>query len=193
MEDVNFHQCVRLSRWESEKTVEFTPPDGEFTLMTYRVKTNIRPLIQVQAVIDAHKHSRIEYMVKARSQFKQRSTANNVVILIPVPEDADTPKFKTSIGRVRYAPEKNAIVWLIKTFQGGKEYYLRAHFGLSTVSAKEGEDPTPKQPISVHFEIPYYTVSGLQVRFLKIVERSGYPALPWVRYITKSGDYQIRV
>jgi len=191
MEDVNFHQCVRLSRWESERTVEFTPPDGEFTLMTYRVKTNIRPLIQVQAVIDAHKGSRIEYMIKARAQFKNRSVANNVIILVPVPEDADTPKFKTSIGRVRYAPEKNAIVWLIKTFQGGKEYYLRAHFGLPSLGGREG-DPTPKTPISVHFEIPYYTVSGLQVRYLKIVERSGYQALPWVRYITKSGDYQIR-
>lgn len=31
---------------------------------------------------------------KAKSQFKKRSTANNVEIVIPVPEDADCPKFK---------------------------------------------------------------------------------------------------
>jgi AP-1 complex subunit mu len=35
-------------------------------------------------------------------------------------------------------------------------------------------------------------VSGIQVRYLKIMERSGYQALPWVRYITQNGDYQIR-
>ncbi|KAI0323793.1 hypothetical protein GY45DRAFT_1376062, partial [Cubamyces sp. BRFM 1775] len=43
------------------------------------------------------------------------------------------------------------------------------------------------------FEIPYFTVSGIQVRYLKIVEKSGYQALPWVRYITQNGDdYSLR-
>ena len=32
----------------------------------------------------------------------------------------------------------------------------------------------------------------LQVRYLKIIEKSGYQALPWVRYITQNGDYQLR-
>lgn len=43
------------------------------------------------------------------------------------------------------------------------------------------------RPIQVSFEVPYYTASGLQVRYLKIVEKSGYPALPWVRYLTRNG------
>jgi AP-1 complex subunit mu len=33
----------------------------------------------------------------------------------------------------------------------------------------------------------------LKVRYLKIIEKSGISALPWVRYITQSGDYQLRV
>lgn len=37
------------------------------------------------------------------------------------------------------------------------------------------------------FEIPYFTTSGIQVRYLKIIEKSGYQALPWVRYITQNG------
>ena len=35
--------------------------------------------------------------------------------------------------------------------------------------------------MQVKFEIPYFTVSGIQVRYLKIIEKSGYQALPWVR------------
>lgn len=50
-----------------------------------------------------------------------------------------------------------------------------------------------KRPITVEFEVPYFTVSGLQVRFLKVVENSGYQALPWVRYITQAGQYEIRL
>lgn len=49
-------------------------------------------------------------------------------------------------------------------------------------------DTDKRAPITVKFEIPYFTVSGIQVRYLKIVEKSGYQALPWVRYITQNGD-----
>jgi len=190
MEDIKFHQCVRLARFENDRTISFIPPDGEFELMSYRLNTQVKPLLWIEAVVEPHSHSRIEYMIKAKSQFKQRSTANNVEILIPVPADADTPSFKTSIGTVKYAPERDAIVWTIKQFHGGKEYLMRAHFGLPSVSNEE--DKKDKPPITVKFEIPYFTVSGIQVRYLKIIEKSGYQALPWVRYITQNGDYQLR-
>jgi AP-1 complex subunit mu len=100
MEDVKFHQCVRLSRFENDRTISFIPPDGEFELMSYRLNTQVKPLVWAECVIEHHQGSRVEYMVKARAQFKRRSTANNVEIFVPVPDDADSPKF-----RVRsYAP-----------------------------------------------------------------------------------------
>eukprot|EP00658_Telonema_sp_P-2_P002922 TRINITY_DN11077_c0_g1_i4.p1 TRINITY_DN11077_c0_g1~~TRINITY_DN11077_c0_g1_i4.p1 ORF type:complete len:422 (-),score=127.12 TRINITY_DN11077_c0_g1_i4:347-1612(-) len=190
LEDIKFHQCVRLARFENDRTISFIPPDGEFELMSYRLSTQVRPIIWIEAVVEPHSHSRIEYMIKAKSQFKQRSTANNVEIHIPVPPDASSPSFKTSIGSVKYAPELDCIIWSIKQFQGGKEYLMRAHFGLPSVTA---EDNDKKKPLSVKFEIPYFTVSGIQVRYLKIIERSGYQALPWVRYITQNGTYELRM
>eukprot|EP00162_Nutomonas_longa_P025152 comp9786_c0_seq1/m.11419 comp9786_c0_seq1/g.11419 ORF comp9786_c0_seq1/g.11419 comp9786_c0_seq1/m.11419 type:complete len:426 (-) comp9786_c0_seq1:88-1365(-) len=191
MEDVKFHQCVKLSRFESDRTISFVPPDGEFELMTYRLSTQIRPLIWIETVVEPHAGSRIEYLVKAKSQFKQRSTANNVEIYIPVPPDADTPQFKASVGTVKYAPEKDCIVWSIKQFSGGKEYLMRAHFGLPSLTDEASKKEKP--PIRVKFEIPYFTVSGIQVRYLKVIEKSGYQALPWVRYITQSGEYELRM
>lgn len=118
MEDMKFHQCVRLARFENDRTISFIPPDGEFELMSYRLNTEVKPLIWCEAVIESHSGSRIEYLIKAKSQFKKRSSANNVEIIIPVPEDADTPKFKATIGYAEYAPERNAVVWKIKQFQG---------------------------------------------------------------------------
>lgn len=38
---------------------------------------------------------------------------------------------------------------------------MRAHFGLPSV---EAEDKEGKPPISVKFEIPYFTTSGIQVQ-----------------------------
>merc|ERR1711953_438251 len=189
LEDVKFHQCVRLSRFDNDRTISFIPPDGEFELMSYRLNTHVKPLIWIESVIERHAHSRVEIMVKAKSQFKRRSTANNVEIIVPVPNDADSPKFKTTIGHCKYAPESSSIIWTIKSFPGGKEYLMKAHFGLPSV---ESELLEGKPPIQVKFEIPYFTTSGIQVRYLKIIEKSGYQALPWVRYITQNGDYQLR-
>ena len=114
LEDVKFHQCVRLSRFENDRTISFIPPDGEFELMSYRLNTHVKPLIWVESVIERHSHSRVEYLIKvcgcilfylllamllvsqAKGQFKRRSTANDVEIHIPVPADADTPKHRVS-------------------------------------------------------------------------------------------------
>ena len=60
---------------------------------------SVKPLIWVEAVVEPHSNSRIEYMIKTKSQFKSRSIANNVEIIIPVPRDVDTPSFKASIGK----------------------------------------------------------------------------------------------
>jgi len=98
MEDVKFHQCVRLSRFENDRTISFIPPDGEFELMSYRLSAPVKPLIWVEAQVESHKGSRVEYMVKVKAQFKRRSTANNVEIYVPVPDDADSPKFRVSVS-----------------------------------------------------------------------------------------------
>jgi AP-1 complex subunit mu len=133
MEDIKFHQCVRLSRFENDRTISFIPPDGEFELMSYRLNTQVKPLIWTECTVESFSGTRMEYTIKAKAQFKRRSTASNVEIIVPVPEDADTPKFKTTIGNVVYAPEKNALVWKIKQFPGGREFMMKAQFGLPTI------------------------------------------------------------
>ncbi|XP_023924267.1 AP-1 complex subunit mu-2 [Quercus suber] len=192
LDDIKFHQCVRLARFENDRTISFIPPDGSFDLMTYRLSTQVKPLVWVEAQVERHSRSRIEFMVKARSQFKERSTATNVEIELPVPSDATNPNIRTSMGSATYAPENDALIWKIKSFPGNKEYMLRAEFSFPSVTAEEAA-PERKAPIRVKFEIPYFTVSGIQVRYLKIIEKSGYQSLPWVRYITMAGEYELRL
>lgn len=105
---------MRLTRFESDRTISFIPPDGEFELMSYRLNTAVKPLIWVETVIEMRGRSRVEYSVKARSQFKPRSSANNVEIFIPVPPDVDSPAFKASQGSVTYVPDMDAIKWTVK-------------------------------------------------------------------------------
>mmetsp|Transcript_22168 Transcript_22168/g.32084 ORF Transcript_22168/g.32084 Transcript_22168/m.32084 type:complete len:427 (-) Transcript_22168:300-1580(-) len=192
LEDIKFHQCVRLSKFESDRTISFIPPDGEFELMSYRLNMQVRPLVWVDAVIEL-KATRVEYLVKVRSQLKPRCIANNVQIRLPVQLDADTPSFKCSSGKYKYVPAKDELLWTIKQLKAGRELVMRGRFNLPSIGENVERDNATKRPITVSFEVPYFAVSGLQVRFLKVMEKSGYRALPWVRYITQAGDYQIRI
>ena len=151
LEDIKFHQCVRLARFDNDRTISFIPPDGNFDLMTYRLSQvrqyrrkpvlrkcvlhqyvlqkccrgmlycsvlelpsrptppslppsspttnthqNIKPLIGVECLVEKPSRSRTEYLVVAKSQLKERSTATNVEIILPLPPDATMPVVKTT-------------------------------------------------------------------------------------------------
>lgn len=89
--------------------------------------------------------------MQVKAQFKRRSNANNVEIYVPVPDDADTPKFRVrevgsisheptwfhlwqaATGTAKYVPDKSAFVWTIKQLGGSREFLMRAQFGLPSV------------------------------------------------------------
>ena len=73
-----------------------------------------------------------------------------------------------------------------------REFLLNSEFKLPTI-VSPNRQKFRKQPIDIRFEIPYFTVSGFQVRYLKIVDRSGYKSSPWVKYLTTNGEYQVRM
>lgn len=67
MDDLKFHQCVKLAKFEQDRTISFIPPDGDFELMHYRLNTRVKPLILVECTIENHTKSKIEFLVKAKA------------------------------------------------------------------------------------------------------------------------------
>ncbi|KAI7985143.1 AP-1 complex subunit mu-2 [Camellia lanceoleosa] len=63
-------------------------------------------------------------------------TATNVEIELPVPANATNPNVRTSLGCASYTPEKDALIWKIKSFPGGKEYMLRAEYTLPSITSE---------------------------------------------------------
>lgn len=41
-QDCNFHECAKLDEFESLRQLSFTPPDGEFVLLNYRINAEFR-------------------------------------------------------------------------------------------------------------------------------------------------------
>lgn len=192
LSDVKFHQCVRLSRFENERIISFIPPDGEFELISYRMDMSFKSLFMVDVVVESKSFTRITFHLKAQTFFKAKCIAQDVMIYIPVPCDAQTPSFQGANGVIEYLPDKDCMVWNIREFPGQSDISMSATFSLPSVKSPE-RDNFIKIPIQIEFEIPYYTISGIQVRYLKITDKSGYEGSPWVRYVTKHGNYQIRM
>lgn len=199
MDDLKFHPCVDMNKFSSEREITFVPPDGDFVLMKYRLDIELKPLIFVDVVINIKSETRIEYLVKARSNYKQKSIASNCDIQIPVASDIIKIDFKQSLGSPSWDSSKEIINWNIKYFQGQTECTLSANLTLPSVRIgkfnliKEEPNKHLKKPIIVEFDIPYFTVSGILVRYLKISEKSGYLGTPWVRYMTSNGEFHIRM
>jgi AP-2 complex subunit mu-1 len=59
IDDCTFHRCVRLGKFDADRTITFIPPDGEFELMRYRVTDNInlpfRIIPAVRELMDQNK------------------------------------------------------------------------------------------------------------------------------------------
>jgi AP-1 complex subunit mu len=108
MDDLKFHQCVDINKFGNERVIEFIPPDGEFELANYRLNTQVKikfkiyyknklkPLIWVEVVIESNSTTKVEYRVKAKSNYRVKSIAHNVEIMIPVPNDLRNPLFKVN-------------------------------------------------------------------------------------------------
>ncbi|EGR32023.1 hypothetical protein IMG5_098590 [Ichthyophthirius multifiliis] len=189
IDDLKFHPCVLLPKFDKERAITFTPPDGEFTLMTYRITENVTLPFKIMPVINENGNN-IEVRVKIKSIFDRTMFATNVCLKIPCPKNTAQANSSHSIGKAKYEPDQGAIVWRVKKFQGDTEAILRCEIVLSSSSANQ---TWIRPPISMEFQVSMFTASGLRVRFLRVVEKSGYHPLKWIRYLTKGGEYIHRI
>lgn len=91
--------------------------------MSYRLDIRVKPLFSVDVIVETPSNTRIKFIVKVKSNYKEKSIANNVDIFVPVPEDVESPIFNTPTGSATYVPEHNALKWTLKQFAGHK-YFL---------------------------------------------------------------------
>lgn len=92
---------------------------------------------------------------------------------VPVPRN--TISCKTSLPdtakgqAAEYIEGEKVVAWAIKKFQGQSEQQIRIRLTLQT--------PCPNAraeigPVSMDFEIPMWNPSTMNIRFLRIIERS---------------------
>lgn len=192
IDDCQFHQCVKLSKFETEHSISFIPPDGEYELMRYRTTKDISLPFRVIPLVKEVGRTKLEVKVVVKSNFKPSLLAQKIEIRIPTPLNTSGVQLISTKGRAKYKSSENAIQWRMKRLGGMKESQVSAEIELlQTDNRKKWTRP----PISMSFEIPF-APSGFKVRYLKVFEPklnySDHDVIKWVRYIGRSGLYETR-
>ncbi|XP_071476342.1 AP-2 complex subunit mu [Diadema setosum] len=192
IDDCTFHQCVKLSKFESERSISFIPPDGEFELMKYRTTKDISLPFRVIPLVREVGRTKMEVKVVLKSNFKPTILGQKIEVRIPTPLNTSGVQVICMKGKAKYKSSENAIVWKIKRMSGMKESQISAEIELLPTNDKK---KWARPPISMNFEVPF-AASGLKVRYLKVFEPklnySDHDVIKWVRYISRSGLYETR-
>ncbi|KAK3548483.1 hypothetical protein QTP70_013313 [Hemibagrus guttatus] len=192
IDDCTFHQCVRLSKFDSERSISFIPPDGEYELMRYRTTKDIILPFRVIPLVREVGRTKLEVKVVIKSNFKPSLLAQKIEVRIPTPLNTSGVQVICMKGKAKYKASENAIVWKIKRMAGMKESQISAEIELLPTNDKK---KWARPPISMNFEVPF-APSGLKVRYLKVFEPklnySDHDVIKWVRYIGRSGIYETR-
>lgn len=201
IDDCNFHECARLDEFDSQRIVSFLPPDGEFVLMNYRITSpeNFQTPFRIFPFFELASPKRGELVVKIRADIPPKKSGTNIVVQFPVPKS--TASVSTALGRgstgqsAEYDAKRRVVTWKIRKLPGGTESILRAKITL----LKDHSSNVRKEigPINMAFEVPLYTPSNLQVKYLRIQKQTVLPNEPapfrWVRYVCKSQSYVCRL
>uniref|UniRef100_UPI003AAC1A4E AP-4 complex subunit mu-1 n=1 Tax=Centroberyx gerrardi TaxID=166262 RepID=UPI003AAC1A4E len=178
--------CFRILR--------LCPSQGEQTVMQYQLSDDLpsAPPFRLFPTIERDFGGRLLMYLKLRCDLPPKSAAINVSVTIPVPKGSlsMSQELSSPDQSAELKPQSKAVVWQIARFPGGTQ--LSALFklevpGLSSASMLE------VGPVGLSFELPKFTASGLQIRFLRLSPVQPGPAQRWVRYVTHSDSYCIRV
>ncbi|OMH83658.1 AP-2 complex subunit mu [Zancudomyces culisetae] len=194
-----FHQCVEQSEGN---VIKFIPPDGQFELMRYRSSGQFElPFAVLVDTTDNSKNSRTEIQVLIKSKFSEQMAANNVLLLIPTPQNTTSCEFLIQgssffasnvsyNSRAKFNPSQNAVIWKLYRFQGNTEYSI-------SIKAKLLGSAKPwvgnKPPLQLYFDIPQYSLTGLQVKFMQVDCDKQYNSTKFVKNSVNAGSFLIRV
>ena len=134
VDDVNFHPCMNLEKFESDRLLSFNPPEGEFVAMNYRITMPFRVPFMIRPMVEEKSETKIELILQVKSLFEPDVDASNVFIAMHSPHDTTTCSVtlaSDAVGQSKeYREKDHRVLWMISKVSGQKEYYLKVIFNL---------------------------------------------------------------
>ncbi|KAK4427584.1 AP-3 complex subunit mu [Sesamum alatum] len=185
LNDVRFHPCVRLRPWEANQILSFVPPDGQFKLMSYRVKKLKNTPIYVKPQLTSDLGTcRISVLVGIRND--PGKAIDSVTVQFRLPPCVVSSDLSSNHGAVNVLADKTCS-WTIGRFPKDKAPSMSGTLVLETGVERLHVFPT----FQVAFRIMGVALSGLKIDKLELLN---LPSRPYkgFRALTRAGEFQVR-
>lgn len=184
--DVRFHPCVRYRPWEAHKVLSFVPPDGQFKLMSYRVKSlkNI-PIFVKPQLSSSGGVCRVNVLVGIRSD--PGKPIDSIFVQFPLPPSVVSWDLTANHGTVDNLPGAKTCTWTIGKVPKDKSPCLTGTMQLEKGLERLQEFPT----LLVGFKIMGVAMSGLRIDKTNL-QNVSYSPYKGFRAVSRAASYEIR-
>lgn len=185
LDDVRFHPCVRFRPWESDQILSFVPPDGQFKLMSYRVrKLKSTPIyVKPQLTSDAGA-CRISLLVGIRND--PGKIIDSITVEFQLPPCVLSAELSSNHGTVNILSSKKCS-WSIGRIPKDKTPSMSGTLVLETGLERLHVFPT----FVVGFRIMGIALSGVKIDKLDIKNLPNKPYKGF-RALTHAGEFEVR-
>lgn len=198
LQDVSFHPCVRLHRFQRDKALSFIPPDGEFTLGSYWIPdTTLNLPFHFSVSVNYHaEHGKIQIVANPKlaitMQHKQM-LIDKFCVNVRLPSSITSANLSCQGGSVRFDEDTKVVVWHIGKLSG-QENKAEGTLIYAT-NPKDGKPVIPseeKSTAQLAFVIKGWSISGMRLDSCDVTGTS-YSPYKASRYTTTSGKMDFRI
>ncbi|CAF1090995.1 unnamed protein product [Adineta steineri] len=196
LDDVSLHPCIRLKKWESEKSLSFIPPDGNFRLISYHIgsQNSISIPIYVKHNIQYREGSAGRFELTVGPKQTMGKSLEAVAIECAMPKSVLNCTLTPSQGKCTFDPVKKVLTWDIGKIETNNQNSTRLPTIRGNITLAAGQPiPEGNPTLNVRFTINQVALSGIRVQRVDMHGES-YKPFKGVKYITtvKNGRFQIR-
>lgn len=192
----NFCREARAKNFEKDRVIDIIPPEGEFTLMNYRINSEFSPPFKIYTIIE-EKDYVLDMRIKLLANFVSDLYAGNITLSFNTPLDVQSIYFELSDKakknqKTDFDYNQRKCYWIITKMTGGSEQILNIKFTLQNKNTSESRKKLG--PIVMTFEIPNHSVSNLKIKEINIYSNDPkYDAKKWIRVYTLAKSYVSRI
>jgi AP-3 complex subunit mu len=198
LQNVSFHPCVRLHRFERDRALSFTPPDGEFTLASYWIPdTTLTMPFNFSVSVQWHaEHGKLQITASPKlavAMQNKQMLIDKFCVNVRLPHSIASANLECQGGNIRLDESSRMVVWHIGKL-AGQENKAEGTLSYST-------DPKDNSPIipseekctaQLAFVVKGWAISGVRLDSCD-VSGTSYTPYKASRYTTTSGKMDFRI